>query len=36
MGVNIPYIGDCLKYVAAVLLEKSLEEKKKLWLGTIE
>ena len=32
MGVNIPYIGDCLKYVAAVLLEKSLEEKENYGL----
>ncbi len=33
---NSPGIEDYLKYVTAVLLEKSLEEKKKLWLGTIE
>ena len=32
MSDNIPYIGDCLKYVAAVLLENSLEEKKNYGL----
>ena len=32
MGDDIPYIGDCLKYVAAVLLETSLEGKKNYGL----
>jgi len=32
MGVNIPYIEDYLKYVTAVLLEKSLEEKENYGL----